>query len=115
MRVWAGKPTLATEQGVHIKSFEHFERWLKSQPDGQIEVWAGRWWRISAEDCLPFTVKDGKAGNAHPQFRSHKGLNAEDYPGFFAFEAWKRACKTTKFYFGIDKLTEGMLKAAKDE
>lgn len=92
MRVWAGRPTLATEQGKEIKDFAAFESWIAKQPDGQIEVWAGRWWSVSRE-AAPFIVDDGKVFCAHPGYRGKLGLDPRDFPGFFAYEAWERAKK----------------------
>jgi len=112
MRVWGGRPTLATEQGKELKTFEALEAWLTKQPDGQLEVWAGRWW-VVAREAVPFKVKDGKAFCDHPGYRGNLGADPHDFPGFFAFEAWKKAQKASGFWKGIPRLAASMTDAAK--
>ncbi|PNF57612.1 hypothetical protein CXK99_20705 [Stutzerimonas stutzeri] len=112
MRVWGGRPTLATEQGKELKTFDAFEAWLAKQPDGQLEVWAGRWWLVSRES-RPFMVEHGKTFCDHPGYRGNMGADPHDFPGFFAFEAWKRAGRVSGFYAGIDTMAGEALTAAR--
>lgn len=105
VRVWGGRPTLATEQGKKIDSPQALEAWIAKQPDGQLEVWAGRWWVVSVE-AVPFTVKDGKCHCAHPKYRSNKGLDTRDFPGFFAYEAFLRSVRVESFYRSIPDMTD---------
>jgi len=114
MRVWAGRPTLATEQGKSLDNFEQFERWLAKQPAGQIEVWAGRWWAVSRE-AIPFTVKDGKAFCDHPGYRGKSGLDPHDFPGFFAYEAWEKARKLASLWGDIPKMAGDITKATDED
>lgn len=113
-RVWAGRPTLATENGKQIENFHQLEGWLASQPDGVLEVWAGRWWQLSHE-AVPFMLKGGKTFCAHPKYRSKQGLDPEDFPGFFAYEAWLKAQKVAGFWGGIPDLAEKMADAVADK
>lgn len=112
LRVWGGRPTLATEQGKELETFAAFESWLKHQPDGQIEVWAGRWFAVSRE-ARPFVVESGKTFcDYRPYFGKLDG-NPRDFPGFFAFEAWKRAKMTSDFWASTQKMAGDMLDSAK--
>jgi hypothetical protein len=113
-RVWAGRPTLATEQGKSIESPQALEVWLEKQPDGNLEVWAGRWWALSVE-AVPFTVKAGECHCAHPKYRSKKGADTKDFPGFFAHEAYIRAAKVSDFYGAIPDMVGDMIDAAKTD
>ena len=101
-----------SDMDKEIKNFEAFGTWLSRCPDGRMEVWAGRWWAVSAGDGFFFTVQGGKAHCDHPKFRSQKGLDTKDFPGFFAFEAWKRAKRASDFYSGIGRMAEEMADAA---
>lgn len=114
VRVWGGRPTLATEQGKKVDSPEALEKWIAQQVDGRIEVWAGRWWVVSVESA-PFTVESGKCHCTHPKYRSKKGLDTRDYPGFFAHEAWRIASKTSSMWAGIGEVADGAAKAARDK
>ncbi len=111
LRIWTGKETLASIHGKEVSSFEAFEDWLKKQPDGAIEVWAGRWWAISKE-AVPFVWKGGKCFCAHPSFQSKTGRNPADFSGFFAFEAWEKAKKVSGFFSGIEKMAGEIVEAA---
>lgn len=108
-RVWTGKETLASINGRDISSAEGLIEWLKKQPDGQIEHWAGRWW-VCSKEAVPFLLRHGKAHCAHPSYRSKIGLDTQDFPDFFAYEVWKRAKRSSDFWFGIDGIFEGLLK-----
>lgn len=112
LRVWAGKETLATKQGKKIAAFPAFEQWLSKQPDGQLEVFAGRWFVVSRE-AIPFLVKGGRVFCAHPSYISKKGLKAEDFPGFYAFEAWEKASKTTSMWAGIQSFSDDVVDKVK--
>ncbi|MCK9468129.1 MAG: hypothetical protein M0Q49_01820 [Porticoccaceae bacterium] len=112
MRVWGGRPTLATEQGKQLKSFEEFEAWATKQPDGQIEVWAGRWWAVGKE-ARPFVVQDGKLFCAYGPYRSKQGLDPADHSGFFAYEAWKVAKRLHEMWSGIGKMAEEIVDGQK--
>lgn len=114
MRVWGGRPTLATEQGKKVESPSALEAWIEKQPDGNLEVWAGRWWAVSVE-AVPFTVTDGKCHCDHPRYRSKKGADTHDFPGFFAHEAYKRAAKVSSFYAAIPDMTGDMIDAVKKD
>lgn len=113
-RIWTGKPTLATENGKVVKNFEQFEAWLQKQPEGQIEVWAGRWFAV-AKEARPFTWRDGKCFCTHPSYQSQEGRDPSDFSGFFAYEAWKIAGRVSSFWGGIEGMAEDMVKAAAQE
>ena len=112
IRVWAGKPTLATEQGKEITSPEQLEKWLEAQPAGHIEVWSGRWWTVSHE-AAPFTWDGIRCLCAHPKYKSKVGLDPAEYSGFFVHEAYLKAQKVTKFYGGIGDMAASMTDAAR--
>ena len=124
VRIWTadmqkasqGKHTLpflrACEGQVIGETFEAFDAWLATAPEGQLEVWAGRWWMISAGDGVPF-IKDAQGCHcAHPVFRSRTGLDTKDFPGFFAYEAWKKAKMSHDFWTGSAKTAASMLSDA---
>ncbi len=108
MRVWNGTPTLSSVQGKRIKSPQQLEAWLATQQDGQLEVWAGRWWYI-ARETRPFVWRDGRCFCDHPQYRSKHGLNPKDYSGFFIHEAYRMADRLTRFWQDIDDITGELL------
>lgn len=114
IRVWGGHETLATIHGKELQSFEAMEKWLRTQPDGQIEVWAGKWLAVSRE-ARPFTVTSGAVFCAYGPYQSKKGLDPADHSGFFAFEAWKRAKMLHDFWGGIDKMAGEASDAAREE
>lgn len=111
VRVWAGRPTLATTQGKTLESFQEFDAWLSKQADGQVEVWAGRWWMV-AKEATPFVVEGGKCFCSHPRYASKQGHNPRDFPGFFAYEAWKIAKRASSFYADIGRMADEMVEAA---
>jgi len=109
IRIWTGRATLASEQGKEVTTFEQMESWLKKQPDGQIEVWAGRWFVVSRE-ARPFMLTKGKVFcDYRPYFGSKSREEAMDMPGFFAFEAWKRAKRASDFWAGVPKMVDGLV------
>jgi hypothetical protein len=112
-RVWAGKATLATEQGKNLETFEKLESWLSTQGDGQLEVWAGRWWAVSKE-ALPFLVREGKLSCSHPSFKGDK--REGDFSGFFAFEAWRIASRISRTHnFMSGDLAKDVISRTKDQ
>lgn len=91
IRIWTGRETLASIHGKRVSTFEALESWLKRQPDGVLQVWAGRrWWTVSKES-RPFTLTEGKLICRYRPYLGKLGIDPADHPGFFAFEAWKLA------------------------
>lgn len=112
-----GKHTLpfvrACDGQVIGDTFEAFDAWLATAPEGSIEVWAGRWWSVSAGDGVPFVKAAQGCHCEHPKYRSKTGLDTKDFPGFFAYEAWKKARMSHDFWSGSGKMAESMLKDAR--
>lgn len=104
VRIWSGRPTIMTENGKKISSPTDLEHWIEKQADGQIEVWAGRWWVVSKE-AVPFRVEQGKCHCAHPAYRSKEGLDTHDFSGFFVHEAWMIMARLTKGWEDLPKFT----------
>jgi hypothetical protein len=102
-RIWTGRDTLASINGRELDSFESFSAWLASQPDGTLEVWAGRWWTVSKE-ARPFTLTNGRMICRYQPYMGKLAADPADYPGFFEFEAWKRAGQITQMYDGAQRL-----------
>lgn len=114
VRIWTGKSTLASENGANMKNFEQFELWLKSQPDGQIEVWAGRWFVVSRE-ARPFVIESGNCFCNYRPYFGNLGQNPRNFPGFFAYEAWRIASRVSNMWMGIGSMASSMLDVARKD
>jgi len=113
VRVWTGRETLSSIRGREVDGFPAFEQWLSTAPDGEMQVFAGRWWSISKESH-PFILRAGRAACSYPPYHGLHGRDPADFPGFFAYEAWKIARKLSDFYAGIPLLASDIADAAKD-
>jgi hypothetical protein len=100
VRVWPGRATLATEQGKLVHNFSEFEAWSQKQEDGDLEVWAGRWWKLGKE-ARPFKITAGACFCAHPSYQSKKGVDGHEYSGFFLYEAWNKAISLSETWEGL--------------
>jgi hypothetical protein len=102
IRIWTGKETLAAIHGREIGNFRALDKWLSTQPNGEIQVWAGRWWRIGIE-ARPFTLRAGTVFCSYLPYQSRQGLHPADYTSFFVYEAWKIARRISDMYTTLPK------------
>lgn len=115
VRVWNGQETLATINGSVIQDhFEAFEKWVSKYTEGEIQVWAGRWWRLTKE-TRPFLIQSGTVFCDHPSYASKRGLDPKDFSGFFVYEAWMIAARHTRFWSGIDTMATEIVNSTEDK